>query len=156
MLKDDNFEWSDWKDNVGRVICLFCPASYNQNQEQNLSIILKLTSLSNANCFFVDIFSCSIMFILLSFNTLGVGGIGGGSRFFVHFSQINAWRLLRTSLVHFLAFRVLWSQNRHISVLNLSVNHLNTQLSSETKKQASLNISAPLRNPWAPTLYSYS
>ncbi|XP_023344580.1 zinc finger protein 277 isoform X2 [Eurytemora carolleeae] len=31
--QDDNYEWSDWKDNVGRVICLFCPASYNQNQD---------------------------------------------------------------------------------------------------------------------------
>jgi len=31
--KDENYDWSDWKDNVGRTICLFCPANYAENKD---------------------------------------------------------------------------------------------------------------------------
>lgn len=31
--KDDNYDWSDWKDNVGRTICLFCQANYIESKD---------------------------------------------------------------------------------------------------------------------------
>jgi len=31
--KDDNHEWGNWRDNLGKVICLFCVASYSHNTD---------------------------------------------------------------------------------------------------------------------------
>jgi len=30
---DENYDWSDWKDNVGKSMCLFCPANYMDNKD---------------------------------------------------------------------------------------------------------------------------
>ena len=32
LATEEVHDWSDWKDNVGKVICLFCPASYDGNK----------------------------------------------------------------------------------------------------------------------------
>merc|ERR1719402_132702 len=30
---DDNYDWSDWKDSIGKSVCLFCPANYKDNKD---------------------------------------------------------------------------------------------------------------------------
>lgn len=31
--KDDNYEWGDWRDSLGKMTCLFCAASYTHNSQ---------------------------------------------------------------------------------------------------------------------------
>jgi len=33
LATEEVHDWSDWKDNVGKVVCLFCPASYDGNKD---------------------------------------------------------------------------------------------------------------------------